>query len=108
LNSYVRLSGFYFFYFALLGALVPYWSLYLTSFDFDAKTIGTLMALLQVSRIIAPNLWGWVADRSGKRVEIVRFGAFMTCIIFIAMFWQDTALGIGLVMLAFSFFWNAV
>ena len=108
MNSYVRLSGFYFFYFALLGALVPYWSLYLTSFDFDAKTIGTLMALLQVSRIIAPNLWGWVADRSGKRVEIVRFGALMTCIIFIAIFWQDTALGIGFVMLAFSFFWNAV
>lgn len=108
LNSYVRLSGFYFFYFALLGALVPYWSLYLTSFQFDAQTIGTLMALLHASRIVAPNLWGWMADRSGKRVEIVRFGALMTCVMFMGMFWQDTALGIGLVMLAFSFFWNAV
>ncbi|MCV6614229.1 MAG: MFS transporter, partial [Cellvibrionaceae bacterium] len=26
---YWRLSGFYFFYFAVLGALVPFWSLYL-------------------------------------------------------------------------------
>jgi PPP family 3-phenylpropionic acid transporter len=108
LNSYIRLSGFYFFYFALLGALVPYWSLYLISFDFDAQTVGSLMALLQASRIVAPNLWGWIADKSGKRVEIVRFGALMTCLMFIGMFWQDTALGIGLVMLAFSFFWNAV
>lgn len=66
------------------------------------------MALLQLSRIVAPNLWGWMADKSGKRVEIVRFGALMTCLMFISMFWQDTALGIGLVMLAFSFFWNAV
>ena len=28
---YWRLSGFYLFYFASLGALVPYWSLYLKS-----------------------------------------------------------------------------
>lgn len=108
LDSYIRLSGFYFFYFALLGALVPYWTLYLKSFEFDAATIGSLMALLQLSRIVAPNLWGWLADRSGKRVEIVRFGALMTCLMFVGIFWQDTALGIGLVMLGFSFFWNAV
>lgn len=108
LNTYTRLSGFYFFYFALLGAMVPYWSLYLKSFEFSAQTIGTLMALLHFSRIIAPNLWGWLADRSGRRVEIVRFGALMTCIMFVAIFWQDGALGIGLVMLSFSFFWNAV
>ncbi|EAR61746.1 MFS transporter [Neptuniibacter caesariensis] len=108
MDSYIRLSGFYFFYFALLGALVPYWSLYLKSFNFDAQTIGSLMALLQMSRIVAPNLWGWLADRSGKRVQIVRFGALMTWIMFIGIFWQDTAVGIGLVMLGFSFFWNAV
>ncbi|MGH1463222.1 MAG: MFS transporter [Neptuniibacter sp.] len=108
IDSYIRLSGFYFFYFALLGALVPYWSLYLKSYQFDAVTIGSLMAVLQLSRIVAPNLWGWLADRNSKRVEIVRFGALMTCIMFLGIFWQETAVGIGLVMLGFSFFWNAV
>ena len=58
LNTYSRLSGFYFFYFSLLGALVPYWSLYLKSFDFNAQTIGSLMAILMASRIVAPNIWG--------------------------------------------------
>lgn len=105
---YVRLSGFYFFYFALLGAMVPYWSLYLKSFGFEAQTIGVLMALMHASRIVAPNLWGWIADRSGARLRIVRLGAMMTCIAFIAIFWQESALGIGLVILGFSFFWNAV
>jgi len=108
IDSYIRLSGFYFFYFALLGALVPYWTLYLKSYQFDAVTIGSLMAVLQLSRIVAPNLWGWLADRNGKRIEIVRLGALMTCIMFLGIFWQETAVGIGLVMLAFSFFWNAV
>ncbi|WP_296060559.1 MFS transporter [uncultured Amphritea sp.] len=108
LNTYSRLSGFYFFYFSLLGALVPYWSLYLKSFDFNAQTIGSLMAILMASRIVAPNIWGWLADRTGQRLRIVRYGAFLTCLIFVLIFWQENALGIALVMTGFSFFWNAV
>lgn len=107
-GSYVRLSGFYFFYFALLGAMVPYWSLYLESLSFDPLTIGVLMAMLQASRIVAPNLWGWLADRTGQRVRIVRMGALVTCVVFSAIFWQQEAVGMALVMLGFSFFWNAV
>lgn len=105
---YVRLSGFYLFYFALLGSLVPYWSLYLQSFGLSAQMIGVLMALLHLSRVIAPNIWGWLADRSGQRLRIVRYGACLTWMVFIAIFWQTSALGIGVVMLLFSFFWNAV
>lgn len=105
---YVRLSGFYLFYFALLGSLIPYWSLYLQSFGLSAQVIGILMALMQFSRVIAPNIWGWLADHTGQRLRIVRWGACLTWVIFIAIFWQTTALGIGVVMLLFSFFWNAV
>lgn len=105
---YRRLSGFYFFYFALLGSIVPYWPLYLKSLEFDARTIGMLMAIVQASRIVAPNIWGWAADRTGRRIEIVRFGSGMTALVFLAIFWQDSVAGIAWVMLAFSFFWNAV
>ncbi len=108
LNTYSRLSGFYFFYFSLLGAMVPYWSLYLKSFGFNAETIGGLMAILMASRIVAPNIWGWLADRTGERLRIVRYGAFFTCLIFVLIFWQEGAWGIALVMAGFSFFWNAV
>lgn len=106
--TYTRLSGFYFFYFSLLGALVPYWSLYLQSFDLDAASIGMLMSILMASRIIAPNIWGWLADKTGQRLAIVRAGSLATCLIFMAIFWQDDVLGIALVMAGFSFFWNAV
>lgn len=105
---YARLSGFYFFYFALLGTLVPYWTLWLQSLSFDAATIGWLMGILHVSRVLAPNLWGWLADRTGHRVHIVRLGALATWLIFILIFWQTSAVGIALVMAGFSFFWNAV
>ena len=51
---YWRLSGFYLFYFASLGAFLPYWSLYLQSKDFDARAIGELMAIIMATKIIAP------------------------------------------------------
>ncbi len=107
-SSYLSLSGFYFFYFALLGIMVPYWTLYLKSFGFEAQVIGMLMATLHASRIFAPYLWGRLADETGQRLRIVRWGAAITWIIFLLVFWQNTAIGIGLVMLGFSFFWNAV
>lgn len=105
---YARLSGFYFFYFALLGVLIPYWTLYLESLSFGAEVIGILMGLLHLSRVVAPNLWGWLADVTGQRIRIVRLGALAAWLCFLAIFWQQQALGVGLVMLAFSFFWNAV
>ena len=47
---YWRLSGFYFFYFAALGAIVPYFSIYLRSVGFNATPIGELMAIIMLSR----------------------------------------------------------
>lgn len=105
---YIRLSGFYFFYFALLGILVPYWTLWLQGQGMDAAAIGWLMGIVHVTRVLAPNLWGWLADRTGYRMRIIRLGALATWLIFSLIFWQDTLTGIALVMLGFSFFWNAV
>lgn len=50
-----RLSGFYFFYFATLGVLVPYWNLYLQSAGFTPVDVGNLIAILMFSRIVAPS-----------------------------------------------------
>ena len=74
---YWRLSGFYFFYFAFVGAMAPYWGLYLRSLEFNAFQIGVLMSLLHVMRIFAPNIWGHIADRTGKRVAIVQIAALV-------------------------------
>jgi len=40
---YWRLSGFYFFYFALLGATAPFLALYFDHLGFDAERIGELI-----------------------------------------------------------------
>jgi PPP family 3-phenylpropionic acid transporter len=69
---YWRLSGFYLFYFAALGVLVPYWGLYLQSLGFTPIQIGSLMALLMLSRIVAPLVWGWIADHREQRMRVAR------------------------------------
>ncbi len=104
---YWRLSGFYLFYFAALGALIPYWGLYLKSLGFNPAEIGELMALLMATKIIAPNLWSWLSDHTGKRMAIVRLASLLTVIAFIGVFFATSFWWLALVMLLFSFFWNA-
>ncbi len=104
---YWRLSGFYLFYFATLGALLPYWGLYLKSIGFDAQDIGTLFAIIMSTKIIAPNIWGWIADHSGHRMMIIRIASFISACAFAGVFVHHSFWWLALVMSVYSFFWNA-
>jgi PPP family 3-phenylpropionic acid transporter len=104
---YWRLSSFYFFYFASLGALVPFWGLYLRDRGFTALDIGQLMAILMATKIVAPNVWGWIADHTGRRVGIVRLASLLSVSVFFGVFYADGFWALALVMTLFSFFWNA-
>ncbi|MEC7816961.1 MAG: MFS transporter [Pseudomonadota bacterium] len=105
---YWRLSNLYFWFFALLGGLLPYWSLYLEGQGFSYLQIATLMATIQLTKIVAPSVWGWLGDRTGQRVRLVRFGAFIGSLFFAGVFMEPGFYGLLLVMLAFTFFWNAI
>lgn len=107
LLPYWRLSGFYFFYFAFIGAFTPYWSLYLQSLEFNALQIGVLMSLLLVTRIFSPSVWGWLADHTGKRVRVVQIAAITGFLSFCGFFLGESFAWIFLVMLLMSFFWSA-
>jgi len=104
---YWRLSSFYFFYFATLGALVPYWGLYLKDLGFSEIRIGELIATIMATKIIAPNVWGWIADHTGKRMRIIRVASLLAALCFTGVFISSDYWWLVLVMSAFSFFWNA-
>ena len=104
---YWRLSGFYWFYFASLGVVVPFWSLYLQSLAFNAKEISELMAILMGTKIVAPYIWSWIADHTGHCMKIIRLGSVMSVIMFAGVFISSNFWWLALVMLLFSFFWNA-
>ncbi|MCU7849299.1 MAG: MFS transporter [Candidatus Thiodiazotropha sp. (ex Lucinoma kastoroae)] len=104
---YWRLSGFYFFYFASLGALVPFWGLYLQARDFSPVEIGELMAVIMATKLVAPYIWGWISDHTGHRMPIVRLASLLSAICFLGIFFADGFFSLALVMMLFSFFWNA-
>jgi len=104
---YWRFSNFYFFFFASIGVLVPYWSLYLKSLGFGPAEIGELMAVIMATKIVAPNIWGWIADNTGRRVQIIRLTTLFALIAFGGVFLRQGYWWIAAVMCLFSFFWNA-
>jgi len=105
---YGRLSAFYFAYFGLLGAWLPYWGLYLKELGHSAVAIGALSSAVMATKVVAPSLWGWLADRTGKRSFIIRLGSFLALLIFLGVFYRSDFWWLMAIVVGYSFFWNAV
>ncbi len=106
---YWRLSSFYFFYFALVGAWLPFWPLYLQENGFNATDIGYLAGILMATKIVAPNIWGWLADKTGRRMAVIRGGSLIALVIFLGLFFRlDSFWWMAIIIAGYSFFWNAV
>lgn len=106
-NYHWRIAGFYFFYYAFIGMFAPYWSLYLKSIHFGAVEIAILMSVQPVMRMIAPNLWGWLADHTGKRLLVVQIAATLSAVFYLGVFATTSFWGLLLVLGLMSFFWSA-
>lgn len=104
---YWRLSGYYFFYFAFIGAFSPYFGLYLESLSFSAWDIGLLMSQMQLMRVCAPYLWGALADRLRRRIAVVRLAALLSLAAFGVVFAAETFMAMLFAMALLAFFWSA-
>ncbi len=109
LTIQTKLGGFYFFYYSIVGTFMPYWNLYLQDQGFNYQEIGVLSSIAIVTRFFAPLVWGWIADKSGKRMLLVRIATWMESCIWLAIFIvPNTFQSVALLMLIFSFFQNAI
>lgn len=103
-----RLAGFYFAYYAALGAFTPYWSLYLQSKGLQVGAISVLMSLWYAMRIFAPSTWTTLAAHSPKPVRWLWIGAVLTVLSFAGFFLPLRFAGLFVAMCLFCFFYNAV
>ena len=104
---YRRLAGFYFFYFAYLGAFAPFFTLYLDAVGMSAVEIGVLMSLPQLTRIVAPHLWGWLADRGASGLRIARLAGVAGTVAWLGVYASTNFVWLFGVLLAVMFFWSA-
>jgi PPP family 3-phenylpropionic acid transporter len=103
----LRLGAFYLFYFASLGALIPYWSLYLNGIGFDAVAIGQLTGLSLALRIVGPTAWAWLADHTQRRMALIRTTSFLAMICFAGVLIGQSFVWMAVVMALYTLFWTA-
>ena len=104
---YWRLSGYYFFYFAFIGGFSPYFGLFLQARGLSPWQIAVLLSQMAVMRVLAPILWGWIADHTGRRVGIVRLAGAVS-VIGVGGFFLAQGFWAWLVAMAvLAFFWSA-
>lgn len=106
--SATRLAAFYFFYFASIGVFMPYWGKYLASLGYDSEAIGSLIGAVTGTKIIAPYIWGLLSDRTGKRIALIKLACLLAPVLFLGVYVNTGFVWLMVVMLAYSFFWNAV
>jgi PPP family 3-phenylpropionic acid transporter len=96
----VRLSAYFFALFAQVGAFVSYFSLYMAALGFSAAEIALVAAMPQLARVLAPILWGWLADAWNARRAIVVFAAFAHLGSYLALYGVQGPGAMALVLLA--------
>ena len=90
-------------YFAHIGFFNPYLPLWLQEQGLSLLTISLLASVQSATRLAAPYGWGWLSDRTGERVKLLRL-ASTSALLFSFGLWfnpwipSDTA-GIGWVAL---------
>lgn len=104
---YWQFAGFYFFYFGYLGAFAPFFSLYLDALGYGAALIGAFLAVPQVMRIFASHLWGYLADRTQRRVQVSFVTGVLGTLAFLGVFAGSDIAWLFVCIALWSFFWSA-
>jgi len=62
---------------------------------------------MQWMRLLAPNLWGWLADRLGRRMPVLRVAALLSLLGYMGIGLSDNFWAIAASLAAMGFFWTA-
>ncbi|TXI87091.1 MAG: MFS transporter [Cupriavidus sp.] len=103
-----RLASFYLFYYATVGAFMPYWSPYLAARGFSPVQMGIAYALMGMMRTVVPLAWGSYADRHGGRIKLIRGASLAALILFLMIPFMPSVLWVGVMMMGYTVFWHAL
>ena len=86
-------GSFFFLYFAYVGLVSPYASLFFLDRGFSVIEIAALMSMLQITRIVGPFSWGWLSDYLSNRIGIIRFCACLAAVVFLCIYFLQSYIG---------------
>jgi MFS family permease len=62
------------------GALLPIMPLYFTEHGVDLRLLGIVIAAWPIARLVGEPIFGWVADRTGRRVLLMVVGLAVSAV----------------------------
>jgi len=62
------------------GALLPIMPLYFTQHGVDVRLLGVVIAAWPIARLVGEPIFGWIADRSGRRVLLMVVGLVVSAV----------------------------
>ncbi len=89
-------------YFAHIGFFNPYLPLWLQDMGLGLMAISVLTSVQSATRLFAPYAWGWLSDRTGERVRLLRYGATAALLCSLGL-WLDLGFAGLLVVLLLMF-----
>ncbi|MBX5480887.1 MAG: MFS transporter [Myxococcaceae bacterium] len=106
--GFAPLAGYYLLYFATTGILLPYLPAWLKSLGLPASQVGVLIALQPTWTLIAPPLWGHLADRFGRPDRVLSAISLGAVIGFAPLLVTERFWPIVLALTAYAFFASAI
>ncbi|MES2993931.1 MAG: MFS transporter [Pseudomonadota bacterium] len=74
LFAFSAVSFAYFSYAGLFGTYAPLWFQHL---GYSTLAIGALASLQSSTRLFSPYAWGWLADHTGRRIQLLRIAVLL-------------------------------
>jgi len=107
-RSLSALGSFYYVYFGLIGIVTSYFPLYLSSEGFTEQKIGFLIGAISIAKLVAPSIWGALADRFGVRHRLIQAGLGLAALsLLLLTFANGFMMTLGLIG-CFSVFWTGI
>jgi len=108
LPNFLRFSNNYFWYFAIIGLMSPYLSVFLDGRGLSSREIGEIVGAVTATRIVGPTLWAMLSDKTGMQTPIIRLGTVLSLVSFCALFFFEGYWAMLIALCFFSLFWTAI
>ena len=86
-------------YFAHIGFFNPYLPLWLKDAGLGIFAISLLTSVQSATRLFAPYGWGWLSDRTGERVKLLRYGATAALVCSLGLWLELGPMGLLVVLM---------
>ncbi len=106
--SAAAIAGFYVLYFGAVGVTLPFLPAYLKSLSLSGAQVGVLLALSPLMSLVAPPIWGHLADRSGRPDRVLTVVTLGAAVGFAPLLVADRFALLVACLVGYAFFNSAV